>query len=472
MNERSQNFGFGLSWLIGTYTLVYVIPHTKIGPYLSQLFLGANPGTGRWIGYLLAHIGVIALLWAGMSFYHVVIRDGEEPEIIKGSASWMYGGILVLAAVLLLGPRLLFKISKVEWYLRLAVFLGLSLGMLWDWIGFSNESHRDTQGRKLFDQMSLGLAWSAVTALSITLLLSICSTGKPGTLRAFLYDLARGKEESTVLYAFIAVGLLCMLIYLGNRSIRAIVNKELWLYFSTPIAYAVMMLFTFLTGFFFYNLFATFDRAQMMYRLRARQVVLNLNDFVFTHTFRTFGVILLFLVPILTMRLLAEEKKNRTYELLMTAPITSAEIVISKYLSAFVVLASMLAVTFAYPLVVGWVSPGSFEWAPIFTGYFGLLLLVGTFAAIGLLCSSLSEDQIIAAAIAFGILMLLWVIEWAASFMSPGWGRETVQYLSILSHLKGFTKGLLSGKDIVYYVSFIFLSGFLTHRVVESQRWS
>lgn len=471
MNERSQNFGFGLSWLIGTYTLVYVIPHTKVGPYLSQHLLGATPSAWKWAGYLLVHLGVIALLWAGMSVYHVIIRDGEEPEVSQGSGILMYAGILALAAVLILGPRVLFKLTKLEWILRLVVFLSLALAMLWDYASLSH-AKRDRQGRKLMDQVSLGLAWSAVTALSVMLILSVCSTGKPGTLRAFIYDLARGKQESMILYAFIAVEMLCLLIYLGNRSIRAIVNKELWLYFTTPIAYAVMMLFTFLTGFFFFNLFATFDRAQMMYRLRARQVVLNLNDFVFTNTFRTFGVILLFLVPILTMRLLAEEKKNRTYELLMTAPITTTEIVISKYLSAFAVLASMLAVTFLYPLVVGFVSPGSFEWAPVFTGYFGLLLLVGTFAAIGLLCSSLSEDQIIAAAIAFGILMLLWVIEWAASFMSPGWGRETVQYLSILSHLKGFTKGLLSAKDAVYYVSFIFLAGFLTHRVVESQRWS
>lgn len=469
MNERSQNFGFGISWLVGTLTLVYVIPHTKIGPYISQLFFGKDPSTLQWALYLLVHIGLMVALWMGMSVYHVLIRDGEEPEAGEGSGVLMYGVLLGLAALLILGPKYLFKISKLEWYLRLGGFAAITLGLLWD---FMSSSHQDQQGRKLFDSTSLGLAWSAVTSLIITLLVSICSTGKAGTLRAFVYDLARGKAESKILYAFIAVGLLFALFYLGNRSIRGLVNKELRLYFTTPVAYAVMALFTTITGFFFYNLFATFDRAQLMYRLRARKVVLNLNDFVFANTFRTFGVVLLFLVPILTMRLLAEEKKNRTYELLMTAPITTSEIVISKYMSAFAVLFSMLAVTFLYPVFVGVLSPGSFEWAPVLTGYFGLLLLVGTFAAIGLFCSSLTEDQIIAAAISFGILMLLWVVEWAASFMTVGWGRDVVQYLSILSHLKGFTKGLLSSKDIVYYASFIFLANFLAHRVVESQRWN
>ena len=117
-------------------------------------------------------------------------------------------------------------------------------------------------------------------------------------------------------------------------------------------------------------------------------------------------------------------------------------------------------------------EPGSFEWAPLFTGYFGLLLLAGAFAGIGLLCSSFSEDQMVAAATSFGILMLLWLVGALASFTSAGWFRVTVQYLSILSHLQGFTKGVLSNKDIVYYVSFIFFSTFLAHRVVESQRWS
>ncbi len=469
MNERSQNFGFGLSWLIGTLTLVYVIPHTKVSAYISQLFFGKTPSTGQWVGFLLVHVVVVALLWVGMNLYHVVIRDGEEQEVSEGSGIIMYGVILGIAALLILGPRALFKMNTYEWYTRVGTFtVILALTAL----DFLSSNKQDEQGRKLFDSVSLGLAWSAVTAMTVTLFLSFCSTGKPGTLRAFIYDLARNKAESKILYAYIATFMLLALMLLGNRSIRTMVRKELRLYFTTPIAYAVMMLFTFLSGFFFYNLFATFDRTQLMYRLRSRQVVLNLNDFVFAHTFRTFGVILLFLVPILTMRLLAEEKKSRTYELLMTAPVTTFDIIASKYISAFTVLFTMLAVTFLYPVMVGWMAPGSFEWAPLFTGYFGLLLLVGSFAAIGLFCSSLSEDQIIAAAAAFGILMLLWVIEWAASFMSAGWGRETVQYLSILSHLKGFTKGVLSNKDIVFYVSFIFLSNFLAHRVVESQRWS
>jgi ABC-2 type transport system permease protein len=173
----------------------------------------------------------------------------------------------------------------------------------------------------------------------------------------------------------------------------------------------------------------------------------------------------------LTMRLIAEEKKNRTYELLMTSPITSTEIVVGKFLSAFAVLSILIGLTFLYPLLVGLVGSGNFEWAPIFTGYLGLLLMAGSFAAIGLFSSSLTENQVIAAVVTFGILLLLWIINWAASNLADGSLREIIAYLSITTHLTSFTKGLIEIRDVVYYLSLILFANLLAHRMVEAQRW-
>lgn len=412
MNERTQNMGFGLSWVIGVIALLYATPHTQIGPKIAKALLGQSPTTSHWVGYLVLNALLIAGLWFGASRFHVNVRDNSDSFIEPG-------------------------------------FQGL------------------------VDRISIGLVWAIATSASITLLLGICSTGGHGTFRAFVYGAARGDFESSILLVFGGFTLLIVGMLMMNRTIWTLFSKEFRIYFTTPIAYAVMMLFTFLTGFFFNNLFTTFDRYQNIYRLRFRMspAQFNLNDFVFTHTFRTFGVILLFLVPILTMRLFAEEKKNKTYELLMTAPITTFEIVTAKYLSSFAVLSVMMGLTFIYPLLVGTMHPGTFEWAPVLSGYLGLLLLVGAFAGIGMFCSSLTENQIIAAAIAFGVLLGLWVVEWAASFMSPGKGQEVVQYLSLISHLKGFTKGVVSYQDVIYYMSVIFFCNFLAHRAVETQRW-
>ncbi|MEM1008433.1 MAG: ABC transporter permease subunit, partial [Myxococcota bacterium] len=187
--------------------------------------------------------------------------------------------------------------------------------------------------------------------------------------------------------------------------------------------------------------------------------------------FMSMGTILLFLAPMLTMRLLSEERKSRTYELLMTAPLTTTEIVLGKFLSAFVALSSLVLVTSIYPIILGVMGKGDFEWAPIFTGYLGLLLLMGAFAAIGLFGSTLSENQIVSGVVTFGILLLLWIISWAASSMNEGTLREIVSYLSITEHMAKFSQGVVQVKDIIYYVSLILFGNLLAHRVIESQRW-
>lgn len=407
MNERISNLGFGLAWLVGVLLLGKFLPLARLAQRASSSILGANPKTSAWVLMAVVVLGGIALLVYAGASLHRKIRDRDK-------------------------------------------------------------SPQDV----LIDNLSMGLIWSLVTIGSANLLLIYCAGGKTRTLRAFVFNLAKGQFESKVLLIVLGIFGLIAFILMSSRTIWTLFAKEFRLYFTTPIVYAIMMLFTMLAGYFFYGWFSTFLQYSIRsMAMRMPPAQLNLNDFVFMRTFNVLGVILLFMVPLLTMRLLAEEKKNKTYELLMTAPITSFEIVVSKYLSAFAVLASLLSLTLLYPVLISWVAPQSFDWGHVFTGYLGLLFLAGAFAAIGLFCSSLTENQIISAVVAFGVLLLLWVIEWASFGMKDGWARETVAYLSILTHLKGFIKGVVELKDVVYYLSLIVFANFLAHRAIESQRW-
>lgn len=421
MSERTQNFGFALAWVLGVLLLAWAIPHAFIGTKLSTLFLGSEKTWSRWAVYLISHTIFLSLLWYAARSYHVYVRDFSDS----------------------------FLKNNVE---------------------------------GLLERFSLGLVWSIVTVVTTSLLLGIGSTGPTGSLRAYMFDLLRGKFDSKALIGFFLLIGLLIAILMASRNIWTLYRKEFRIYFSTPIVYVMMLLFTFLIGYFFFGWFSTFD-SEVLYQMKHRRSAgLNLNDFVLFRTFKVFSFILLFMTPILGMRLLAEEKHNKTFELLMTSPLTTFEIVASKYLSVISVLAVMLGLTFVYPLMLGIVSDGAFEWAPVFTSYLGLFLLASSFAAIALFCSSLTENQIIAAALSFGILLLLWVIGWAASQMSSdaiklfGYTiiespRETIAYLSILTHLESFLKGVIEIKDVIYYLSVMFFASFMAHRMIESQRW-
>ena len=435
MNERTQNFGFAVAWLVGVVILAVMIPYAKIGTHISKLFIGKTAVLSHWT-------------------VHIIKLFTNNKSTI---AQWLV-------------------------YTQWAVFL-IVLGVIFYWIrrlscGFHKTRRDNTEAIEnnmlgLFDKLSMGLVWSVTTSVAIAFIMAICSTGSSNTLRYFIFDLARKNfAQSGILLGIVGIAVLLTFILMANRNIWTIFKKEMRIYFTTPIAYVVMMLFSVLSGYFFTLALANFERYSMIYRVRFRMMAqFNLNDIVFAQILNVFGVILLFLIPILTMRLIAEEKKNSTFELMMTSPLTTAEIIVGKYISVLGALSALLGITLIYPLIVGIISPGSFEWAPIFTGYFGMFLLSSGLAAVGLLCSSLTENQIIAAVVSFGILLLLWVIESAAGRMGDGWARETVSYISVLAHLKGFIQGVVEVKDVVYYLSLIFFANFLTHRIVESQRW-
>jgi ABC-2 type transport system permease protein len=255
------------------------------------------------------------------------------------------------------------------------------------------------------------------------------------------------------------------------RNAFTIAGKELRSYFVSPIAYVVLTGFMLLGGWFFFNLLARFNFLLTIYsamRNPEAQTHLNLNDFVIAPLLHNLSVVLVILVPVITMRSFAEEKRSGTYELLMTSPLSITEIVAGKFLGALAFLLVMIGLTGIYPLIL--LMYGNPEMGIIAAGYLGLLLLATAFLTVGLLTSSFTENQIIAAVSCLVLLLLMYVISWPADTAGPVLGA-VLKYVSLTEHFGEMVKGIIDTKDLVYFASVILLALFLTQRSVESVRW-
>jgi len=255
------------------------------------------------------------------------------------------------------------------------------------------------------------------------------------------------------------------------RNVLAIAAKDIRSYFVSPIAYVVMTGFLLLGGWFFFNLLARFNLLLQLYSSFQNPEALqrlNLNDLVIAPLLHNLSVVLVILVPVITMRAFAEEKKSGTYELLMTSPVSVTEVVLGKFLGAFVCVAAMLVLTAVYPAIL--LAYGNPEIGVVLGGFLGLLLLATAFLSVGLLTSSLTENQIIAAVSCLVVLLLLYVIAWPADTAGEVMGA-VLRYLSLTEHFAEMVKGVIDTKDVVYFLSVILLALFLTHRSVESLRW-
>jgi ABC-2 type transport system permease protein len=253
------------------------------------------------------------------------------------------------------------------------------------------------------------------------------------------------------------------------RKIVAVLEKELEAYFVSPIAYTVMTVFLLLSGFFFYNILSYFNFQSLQYSQYPYALEqLNLNEMVMRPLFHNMAIIILLMTPLLTMRLFAEEKRSGTIELLMTSPLTHWQVTLGKYGASLIVYALMLGATFLYTAIL--VLFGEPDLGPILSGYLGLFLMGACFLSIGLLASSITENQIVAAVISFGALLLFYVIGWLSSSVGVTLGK-VLSHLSLVEHLDDFVKGVIDTKDIVFYLSCILIGIFLTVRSVESSRW-
>jgi ABC-2 type transport system permease protein len=251
-------------------------------------------------------------------------------------------------------------------------------------------------------------------------------------------------------------------------NILAIAHREIKAYFGSPIAYIVIGFFALMFGYFYYALLMFFDQNSMRQAGMGGAQPSNINEQLIRPVFLNSSVILLFVLPLITMRTYSEEKRSGTIELLLTAPLTDMQIIMGKFLGAMTLYAAMLAVTFIHVGVL--FAFGEPEWRPVLTAYLGMLLMGGCFIAIGLLISSMTKNQIVAGMITFAVFLMLWVINWIASFTGPT-TQAVLNYLSITGHLDDFTNGVLDTRHLVYYVSFITFGLFLTARSVDTERW-
>ena len=252
------------------------------------------------------------------------------------------------------------------------------------------------------------------------------------------------------------------------RNIWTVCRRELYSYFVSPIAWVLLTIFAFLSGVFTYIISASFLRYSLEGQMSGQSTPMNLNQQVIAPLFSNIAVVGLFLIPLISMRLFAEEKRTGTIELLVTSPIHDLEIVIGKWLSAVLMYGALLLVLlldFSFLFIYG--HP---DWKPVVTGLVGILLQGACLLALGTFISTLTKNQIVAGAVGFALSLLLWIINWTTSFGNS----DTVQvlnYLSIVSHMDSFSRGVLDTKDLVYYLSMIFLGLFLTSRSLESLRW-
>jgi len=229
------------------------------------------------------------------------------------------------------------------------------------------------------------------------------------------------------------------------KGLSALVDKELRTLFQAPIAWIVIGVFLGLTGYSF------------------TLTLFNNRYATLAHIFFQGAMQLVLLVPLLTMRQFAEERRGGTLELLLTAPVREGSLVLAKFAASMAVLLAMIAFTFVYAFILG--IFGNPDWGPVYSGYFGLVLLAGALVSIGLAVSALTTNQIVAAVVSLGIFGLLWAIDtWAAMLPSPV--DDWVLGLSLLARFTPFAVGSMYASDFGFFLALTLLGLFLTVRAL------
>lgn len=249
-----------------------------------------------------------------------------------------------------------------------------------------------------------------------------------------------------------------------------IYRREMKSYLTSPTIYLCVALFFFMGGLIFYGTLSQFSEASSNpeYRRIEGITTVNFTSMVVTSMFFALSFLLIFLVPIFTMRLIAEEKKTGTFELLSSLPFTDWNIVLGKFLSAYTIVGGMVLLSSYFGLIM--VRFGEPEVAVMLVGCLGMLLTTAAFTAIGLFASSLTENQIVAAILSLILLLAFYLIGEFIPPSSSGWGR-ILTVLSMRYHTDQLGRGLLRLEDVVYFVILTISFLFLTSRVLESRRW-
>jgi ABC-2 type transport system permease protein len=252
------------------------------------------------------------------------------------------------------------------------------------------------------------------------------------------------------------------------RNVIAIAGKELRHYFHSPIAYLVMTVWAALCGVIFYIMTAAFVSQSMRMQMMGGQGAppMSLNEFVVRPMLQgILIVVLLFLLPLVTMRLYAEEKRSGTIELLLTSPLSDLQIIFGKYLGALVLYVVLIAITFLYiSLLFIYGNPNA---RPLIANALGLLLFGAALLALGMWFSTFTKNQIIAGVLSMVVFLLLFIADWPQNFSSST-PVKVLAYMSLSNHLDNFAKGVIDLGDVVYYLSGVALGIFLTARSVDA----
>ena len=252
------------------------------------------------------------------------------------------------------------------------------------------------------------------------------------------------------------------------RPILLICQKELKSYFASPIAYLLMAFFGLIFGFGLFTATRDFVRFSFQMQAQGQSMPMNVNEQIIRPLLNNCSVIGLFFIPMITMRLFAEEKRSGTIELLATSPVRDIEVIIGKWLAAVALYVCMLfftALNFGFLFRYG--NP---DWKPLAIGYLGLLLQAGSLLAIGTFISTLTKNQIIAGAATFAVCLMFWVFEWVSGYETATWAK-VLSYMSVTVHFDSFARGVIELKDALYYTTLILVGLFFTARSMESLRW-
>jgi ABC-2 type transport system permease protein len=253
------------------------------------------------------------------------------------------------------------------------------------------------------------------------------------------------------------------------RGFHAMYRKEMGHYFVSPIAYIVVGVFLILSAFFFDVIVTDVIQQSFAMQMQGMPQEIDMPGEVLRAFFGILSTLVLFITPMLTMGIYAEERKRGTMELLMTSPITEIEIVLGKFFASLTLFAIMLLPTAGCVIFLYLHSDPMPPWRLVLAAYAGLLLLGGSLLALGTFISSLTENQLIAAVLTFAAFLIVWVLDIGRN--TGGDVTNVLHYLSVVGHYEDFTRGIVDTSALIYYVSFIFLFVFLTVRSVDSMRW-
>lgn len=251
-----------------------------------------------------------------------------------------------------------------------------------------------------------------------------------------------------------------------RTNILPIYLRELKATFYSPVAWLVLFAYFLLGGYFWAASVTAYANYSMM--MAGRGGDMKLAEYLLAPFAGNVTVTFIFLLPLVSMRLLSEEKKSGTIEILFTLPFSDLDIVLGKWFASLTLLAAMILPSLVFPALIA--DKTVLPWAVVLTGFLGLFLVGATFLAAGLFTSALTENQVIAAALGFGSILFLFILGWMSSQLS-GWAKDLLDQVAIMNHFQDLSKGVVNLKDITYFIFFTILLLFGTLRVLESKKW-